>query len=104
MVPVFAFSTLAQGFFARAATGRNEALSDEKRVYFDRQDNVKRLEKIKKYMQMQNMPSSIPVLGYLINNKLPCVAFMSAVPPVMAADTNLSISNVDSLFTVYLCY
>ena len=103
-MPIFAFSALAQGFFARAAVGGVEALSAEKRAYFETPDNLKRLEKVKVYMKEHNVPSSVPVLGYLLNNKLPCVALISASTPAMltealaAADTDLSISEVDALF------
>lgn len=105
-MPVLAFSAQAQGFFAIAAKHGIEALPDNKRAFFETSDNVKRLEKVKKYMLQYNVPSSVPVLGYLINNKLPGVALMSAKTPEMlnealiAADVDMSASEADSLFNV----
>lgn len=105
-MPVFAFSSLAQGFFAVAAAGGLEALSEDQRTFFETPNNLVRLERVKAYMQKHNVPSSAPVLGYLINNKLPCVALMSATNPailneaLLAADVEMSAAQADSLFAV----
>jgi 1-deoxyxylulose-5-phosphate synthase len=103
-MPVFAFSALAQGFFARAAANGLEGVPVEKRAFYETPANLRRLENVKAYMEKQHVPSTVPVLGYLINNKLPCVALMSAKTPEMlkesllAADADLSAEEVEDLF------
>jgi len=58
------------------------------------------------YMKQHKVPSSVPVLGYLINNKLPGIALMSARTPEMlnealiAANINMSAAEADRLFCV----
>ncbi len=106
MMPIFAFSSLAQGFFAIAAAGGIDSLPESVRRYFMTPDNLTRLERVKAYMQKHSVPSSAPVLGYLINNKLPGVALMSAQTPeileeaLLAADTDMTAEEADALFIV----
>jgi aryl-alcohol dehydrogenase-like predicted oxidoreductase len=105
-MPVFAFSALAQGFFARAVVDGIDSLPAEKRAYFETPGNLKRLEHVKNYMVEHQVPSSVPVLGYLINNKLPGVALISARTPDMilealaAADCEMSSQEADGLFEI----
>ena len=105
-MPVFAFSAQAQGFFAKAVIGGIEALSAERRSFYETPDNLKRLERVKAYMHAHQVPSSVPVLGYLINNKLPCVALMSATTidmmdeALLAEDADIAPAEADLLFTV----
>lgn len=105
-VAVFAFSSVAQGFFSIAAKGGLEALPELTRQFFETPNNIKRLENVKAYMAKHHVPASVPVIGYITNNKLPGVALTSATnvdilnETMAAADVHLTEEEVDQLFNV----
>lgn len=103
---IFAFSSVAQGFFSIAAKGGIEALSDRIRSFFLNDDNIKRLEHVKAFMEKYQVPASYPVLGYITNNRLKGVAITSATSTdilkdtLSAADAQMSADEADALFKV----
>jgi aryl-alcohol dehydrogenase-like predicted oxidoreductase len=77
-MPVFAFSSQAQGFFARVASGGLKSLPPFLVEQYGSEDNMKRLEKVKKMAQERGVSISAIGLSYLVYNKLPCVAIIGA--------------------------
>lgn len=77
-MPVFAFSSQAQGFFSRIGIKGLDALPAELRHNFASPENLIRYERVKKIAQTQNVSISAVVLAYLTNNKLPSVAIIGA--------------------------
>ncbi|MBD5393155.1 MAG: aldo/keto reductase [Lachnospiraceae bacterium] len=105
-IPVFAFSSQAQGFFSRVAVQGLEAMPEELRRQYGSEDNMKRLELLKIYAKEHNCSISAPSLGYLINNKLNCVALIGAESIEMlaqsleAADLQMTAEEADALYEV----
>lgn len=103
-VAVFAFSSMAQGFFTVGARDGIEGVREEIRGFYENEGNLKRLERVKAYMQAHDVSASVPVLGYLISNRLPRVAITSGKTPeviretMRAADTEMSADEADALF------
>lgn len=103
---VFAFSSVAQGFFSIAAKGGIEALSERTKDFFLNDDNLKRLEHVKTFMKKYEVPASWPVLGYITNNRLKGVAITSATDveilaeTLSAADMQMTVDEADALFLV----
>jgi aryl-alcohol dehydrogenase-like predicted oxidoreductase len=77
-IPVFAFSAQAQGFFQRVASGGIGCVPPFIAEQYDSPTNTKRLEKLQQYAQEHHCSLSAPALGYLIHNRLPCVAIIGA--------------------------
>lgn len=86
-IPVFAFSSQAQGFFPRVAAQGLDMLPEELRIQYGSESNMKRLALLKEYAIKHNCSISAPALGYLINNKLPCVALVGAESVEMLAQS-----------------
>jgi aryl-alcohol dehydrogenase-like predicted oxidoreductase len=105
-IPVFAFSSQAQGFFARVAAQGLGALPAHLQVQYGSEENMKRLVRLQAYAQQHNCSISAPALGYLINNKLPCVALIGAESVEMlnqsleAASLEMTPEEADQLFYV----
>ncbi|MDO4333407.1 MAG: aldo/keto reductase [Eubacteriales bacterium] len=105
-MPVFAFSPQAQGFFSKMAGGGAASLNAMLSKCYLSPDNLKRLEKVKKLSQERHVPVSVPVLAYLINNKLPCFPVFGATTKEMlyetltAADFEMTAEEADRLFAV----
>lgn len=103
-MPVFAFSPQAQGFFSKAAEGGIESLNAMLYKCYVGPENLKRLERVKQIAKEKNVPVSVPVLAYLINNKLPCVPVFGATSKEMlyetlqAADFEMTGQEADALF------
>ena len=77
-IAVFAFSATARGFFSIAAQDGLEVVSEKTMSYFGTPNNIKRLDNVKKYMAEHNCSASVPVIGYITNNRLQGVALTSA--------------------------
>ena len=77
-MPVFAFSSQAQGFFSKAAAGGLESLSQASRRVYETPENLLRLEKLKAFSAEKGISVSAAVLGYLIYNRLPTVAVITS--------------------------
>lgn len=105
-MPVFAFSPQAQGFFSKAAEGGVESLGEMLRTCYANPNNRIRLERVKELAARERVPVSVPVLAYLINNKLPCIPVFGATSrrmlqqTLMAADFAMSAEEADALFRI----
>lgn len=105
-MPVFAFSPQAQGFFSKLEKGGTEALNPMLTKCYLNPENLKRFEKVKKMAEERNVPVSVPVLAYLIQNKLPCIPVFGATRKEMlyetlqAADFAMTPEEADQLFQV----
>ncbi len=103
-MPIFAFSPQAQGFFSKAAASGLDSLSDMLTTCYVNPGNLKRLAKVTELAKARRVPVSVPVLAYLINNKLPCVAVFGATSKEMlletlqAVDFKMSAEEADALF------
>ncbi len=102
-VPVFAFSAQAQGFFPKVAAGGIESVPSFIAEPYNSQENMKRLELLKQYAQEHHCSLSAPSLGYLIYNKLPCVAIIGAANEEMlrqsleAIDLDMTAEDAEAL-------
>ncbi|MBQ9613303.1 MAG: aldo/keto reductase [Lachnospiraceae bacterium] len=105
-VAVFAFSSVAQGFFSIVEKGGVEALSERSRGFWLSDDNLVRLEHVKDFMKKNNVSAAGAALGYITNNRLPGVAITSATgkeilkETLTAADTTMTADEADALHTV----
>ena len=103
-MPVFAFSSQAQGFFSKAAASGVESLSEMLSVPYVNAGNLKRLERLKEIAAEKKVPVSVPVLAYLINNKVDCVPVFGATRKQMllealqAVDFEMTAEEADELF------
>ncbi|MBR6089677.1 MAG: aldo/keto reductase [Anaerolineaceae bacterium] len=105
-IMVFAFSAAARGFFSVAVQEGIEAVSEKTMSYFGTPDNIKRLENVKKYMAEHNCSASVPVIGYITNNRLKGVALTGASRPetlletMEAANAEMTWEEADSLYHI----
>ncbi len=103
-IAVFAFSAAARGFFSVAAAGGLDAVSESTMSFFGTPNNIRRLENVKKYMAGHNCPASVPVIGYITNNRLKGVALTSASristlkETLEAADAEMTAEEADALY------
>lgn len=103
-MPVFSFSPQAQGFFSKAAKLGIEALDERMRYCYASEKNLKRLHMVVHLAKEHNVPVSVPVLAYLLNNKLPCVPVFGATSKEMlyeslqAVDFEMSAEEADRLW------
>lgn len=86
-MPIFSFSPQAQGFFSKAAKQGIDNLDERLRYCYASEDNLKRLERVLEIAKERNVPVSVPVLAYLLNNKLPCVPVFGATTKEMVYET-----------------
>lgn len=105
-IPVFAFSSQAQGFFQKVAAGGIESVPPFIAGQYDSEVNTKRLALLKRYAREHNCSLSAASLGYLIYNKLPCVAVIGASSVEMlgqsleAAELDMTAEEADALVRV----
>ena len=103
-IAVFAFSAAARGFFSVAAAGGLEAVSETTMAFFGTPNNIKRLENVKKYMAEHNCSASVPVIGYITNNRLKGIALTSASristleETMEAANAEMTAEEADALY------
>ena len=105
-IAVFAFSAAARGFFSVAAQRGLDAVAEKTMAYFGTERNIRRLENVKKYMAEHNCSASIPVIGYITNNRLKGVALTSASriatleETMQAAEAEMSPEEADALYQI----
>lgn len=105
-MPVFAFSPQAQGFFSKAAAGGLEVLNDMLKKFYVNPNNWVRLERVKALAAERNVPVSVPVLAYLINNKLPCIPVFGTtskktlLETLQASDFEMTAEEADALYRI----
>ncbi|MCC8045598.1 MAG: aldo/keto reductase [Clostridiales bacterium] len=105
-MPVFSFSPQAQGFFSKLEKGGVESLSPQAQEAYVNPENLLRFERVKKLAEERNVPISVPVLAYLINNKLPCWAVFGATrmemleETLLAADFSMTPEEADALYRI----
>ena len=103
---VFAFSAMAQGFFSIAASQGIAALPPETASYFSSIKNLIRLRRVQEYMEKHHVSATVPVLGYVMGNRLPAVAIMSTTKTgnleeiMRAAEADFTEEDADALFRV----
>lgn len=103
-MPIFSFSPQAQGFFSKAAKFGVENLDERMRYCYASPANLKRLERVMLLAKERNVPVSVPVLAYLLNNKLPCIPVFGATSKEMvyetlqAADFEMTAQEADALW------
>ncbi|MBR2122306.1 MAG: aldo/keto reductase [Lachnospiraceae bacterium] len=89
---VFAFSSQAQGFFARAMKQGAQNLSEDMKAQYLSNDNLLRLARVKDYAKSHNCSISAPGLAYLINNRLTCIPIIGADNTRMLKESLESVS------------
>ncbi len=105
-MPVFAFSSQAQGFCARVQAEGLENLPAPLRLHYETPENMIRYERALNYAQSHEVPIAAPVLAHIVNNKLPGVAIIGAMDPEMLSqsltggETDLTPEEVDAMFEV----
>lgn len=73
-LPVMAYSSQANGFFARAAEKGLDAINREANERFCTQANIARLERVKQYALKSRLTPTAVALGYIVCNQLPAMA------------------------------
>lgn len=103
--PVFAYSSQAKGFFARASARGLDAINQKAYARFCTPENIVRLERVKEYAAQNGLTPTAVALGYILCNKVPAMAIVGCkneeqlVDSLSAADVNLPENVVDWLFT-----
>lgn len=102
--PVFAYSSQAKGFFAKALTEGIEALSQKAVARFVSPDNIARLERVKEYSGMTGLTPTAVTLGYVTCNRVPAAAIVGCknekqmLDTLTAADVDIPAADADRLF------
>ncbi len=102
--PVFAFSSQAKGFFARAAAKGLEAINQKAYARFRSPENIARLERVREYAGQNGLTPTAAALGYILSNRVPAVAIVGCkneeqlADTLTAADIRLPEATVDWLF------
>lgn len=102
--PVFAFSSQAKGFFARASAQGLDAINKKAYARFCSQENIVRLERVKKYAAQNGLTPSAVALGYILCNSVPAIAIVGCkneeqiIDSLTAADVDLSETVTEWLF------
>lgn len=105
-IPIFSFSSQAQGFLPRLDAKGMDGLPAPLVEQYGSEANVKRLARVKQYAAEHNTNISAVALAYLLNNKLPCCALIGANDETMlresmsAADLDMTAEEADWLFNV----
>ena len=103
-MPVFAFSSQAQGFFPRVKAAGAENLPEMLQKCYVTPENMARYERALAVAEKYNVSLSAPALCYLTCNKLPAVAIIGAETPEMlrqsleGADLPLTAEEADALY------
>ena len=105
-IPVFSFSSQAQGFFSKVEKNGLESLPPHLAEQYGSEENMKRLENLKTFCNEKGCSIASASLAYLLNNKLPCVAIIGARSEEMLADSlaavdvTMTAEQADDLFRV----
>lgn len=102
--PLFAYSSQAKGFFARAAANGIGAINQKASTRFAAPENIARLERVMQLAYRNNITPTAAALGYITCNQLPAVAVVGCKnedqlrDTLTAADVKLTDAEVDWLF------
>lgn len=102
--PVFAYSSQAKGFFARASAKGLKAINQKAYSRFCTPENIARLERVKRYANENELTPSAVALGYIICNRVPATAIVGCkseeqlTDTLTAADVELPKAAVEELF------
>lgn len=102
--PVFAYSSQAKGFFARASAKGLEAINQKAYSRFCTPENIARLERVKRYANENGLTPSAVALGYILCNRVPATAIVGCkneeqlADTLTAADVELPEAAVEGLF------
>ena len=103
-MPIFSFSSQAQGFFPRVDAGGLLSLPEDLQKSYGSQENMRRLKVAKQFAEKHNCSLSAVALAYLINNKLTCFPIIGATDVEMlkqsleAADVEMTAEESDMLY------
>lgn len=103
-IPIFSFSSQAQGFFPRLDALGKDGIPADLLEQYGSEDNFNILERIKEYAKEHNATISAVALAYLINNKLSCAALIGAQSVEMleeslkAVELDMSAEEADRIF------
>jgi aryl-alcohol dehydrogenase-like predicted oxidoreductase len=103
-MPVFAYGSQAQGFFAKVAKSGVDQLSAKTRKRFESPDNLVRLKKAQELALTYGVSLSAAVLSYITCNKLPaapivgCKNIGQLKESMQAADVSIGTDAAESLF------
>lgn len=101
--PVFAYSSQAKGFFARASAQGLDAINQKAYTRFCTPENIARLERVKEYASQNGLTHTAAALGYILCNKVPAIAIVGCkkeeqlMDSLTASDVNLPDTAVDWL-------
>ncbi|HEX3027453.1 MAG TPA: aldo/keto reductase [Clostridia bacterium] len=105
-MPVFAYASQAQGFFAKMMTGGLSSLSEKVRARFGSPENMERLKKAADLSSQMGVSLSAAALSYITCNRLPAAAIIGSKTPehlresLEAADLDISPEEADALYRV----
>ncbi len=85
--PVFAFSSQAKGFFARASALGLEAINKKSFDRYCTPENIERLERVKEYAAKTGLTPTSIALGYILCNKVPAAAIVGCKNEAQLADS-----------------
>jgi aryl-alcohol dehydrogenase-like predicted oxidoreductase len=85
--PVFAYSSQAKGFFARASALGLDAINKKAYMRFYTPDNISRLERVKEYTAKNGLTPTAAALGYILCNRVPAVAIIGCKNEEQLADS-----------------
>lgn len=103
-MPVFSFSSQAQGFFPRVDANGIKSLPDELQKMYASPENMRRLKFAKEFAEEHHCSLSAVALAYLLNNKLTCFPIIGAESVDMlklsleAADVEMTEEESDRLY------
>ena len=102
--PVFAFSSQAKGFFAKAVSMGIGALNQKAATRFAMPENMARLERVREFSVKRGLTPTAVALGYITCNRVPAVAIAGCkneaqmLDTLTAADVDITAEDADWLF------
>lgn len=102
--PVFAYSSQAKGFFARASALGLDAINKKAYARFCTPENISRLERVKAYAAKTGLTPTAVALGFILCNRVPAAAIIGCknetqlADSLTAADVSLPEQTVEWLF------
>jgi aryl-alcohol dehydrogenase-like predicted oxidoreductase len=85
--PVFAYSSQAKGFFARAAALGLDAINKKAYTRFCTPENIARLDRVKEYALQTGLTPSAVALGFILCNQVPAAAIVGCKNEEQLADS-----------------
>ena len=105
-MPVFAYASQAQGFFAKVDRAGADSLSEKTRSRFYSEANLKRLANAKALSERRGISISAAVLSYILCNRLPACAIIGPKnllqlnESLQAADLSIAPEEADALYRI----